>query len=176
LASIIGLLVWLILVIKRSAFGMHDLSTPQSVALVARRGTEPVPAESASPEDWRQRALVAEAVASRQAQILHNKLVPEMAEFAKSTLVQGLASQRNGLLETQKQAERELVELEARLAALHLPLRERILVYEHRIAELEKEVVTQSEEMRELIQATLSLVRQRLLEEKQKEHSSNGKG
>jgi len=40
---------------------------------------------------------------------------------AKQSLVQGLYSQRGKLLETQEQARRELAELEARLAALHLP-------------------------------------------------------
>jgi hypothetical protein len=169
LASILGLLAWLILVIKRGAFGVRDFPPAQSVALVRQSTIPPGATESASPEDWRQRALAAEAVANRQAQILRDDLVPEMAKVAKNTLVRGLASQRNGLLETQRLAEQELMELEERLAALHLPLRERIVVYENRIAELEKEVVTHGEEMRELIRATLSLVRQRLKEEKQKE-------
>jgi len=90
----------------------------------------------------------------------------ELTEFAKRSLVQGLYEQRNALLETQKQAQHALVELEQRLAALHLPQQERIRAYERRIAELEKELDTRGEEVRELTQATLLLVRRRLQEEK----------
>ena len=52
---------------------------------------------------------------------------------------------------------------------MRLPLRERILMYEKRIAELENELLSRGEEMSELIRATLSLVRQRLDEERQKD-------
>ncbi len=173
LAVIASLLVWLILVVKRNSFGTRDLMTASSVALVPRPNVPAATVEPAANEDWRQRALAAEAVASKTTQILRDKLMPEMAAFAKSTLVQGLASERNGLLETQRRAQQELTELEARLAELRLPLRERILVYERRIAELEKDLSTRSEEMRELIRATLSLVRQRLEDEKKKELVGN---
>lgn len=90
----------------------------------------------------------------------------ELTEFAKQSLVQGLYEQRNALLETQKQAQQALIELEQRLAALQLPQAERIRAYERRIAELEKELETRGEEVRELTQATLLLVRRRLEEER----------
>jgi hypothetical protein len=90
----------------------------------------------------------------------------ELTEFAKQSLVQGLYEQRNALLETQKQAQQALLELEQRLAALHLPHPERIRAYERRIAELEKELETRGEEVRELTRATLLLVRRRLEEER----------
>ena len=173
LAAIVGLLVWLILVVKRNGLGARDLAPVSNVALVPRSSAPATTVEPASNEDWRQRALAAEAVASKTTQILREKLMPEMAAFAKGALVQGLASERNGLLETQRRAQQELTELEARLAELRLPLRERILVYERRIAELEKELSTRSEEMRELIRATLTLVRQRLEDEKKKELLGN---
>lgn len=174
LVAIIGVLVWQTLVMKRNAPAATH-SANGSVALLPRPTKAPATTEPPGGEDWRQRALTAEALATRQAYILQENLVPHMAEFAKSSLTQQLASQRNGLLETQRRAEQELMELEARLAALHLPLRERILVYERRIAELEKELATRGEEMRELISATLSLVRQRLEEEKKKDTVGNGK-
>ena len=88
--------------------------------------------------------------------------MPELAEFAKQSLVQGLYAQRNALIETQQVAQKSLVELEARLATLQLSLPERIRAYEKRISELEKEVETQGEEMRELTRATLALVRKKL--------------
>lgn len=122
-------------------------------------------------EEWKQRALVAEAMAGRQAQILREKLMPELAEFAKQSLVQGLYAQRNALIETQQVAQQTLAELEARLAALQLSLPERIRAYENRIGELEKVVEMQGEEMRELTRATLVLVRKKLEAERQSERT-----
>jgi hypothetical protein len=98
--------------------------------------------------------------------IAQQAALAELTAFAKQSLVQGLYEQRNALLETQKQAQQALRELEQRLAALHLPQPERILAYERRIAELEKELETRGEEVRELTQATLLLVRRKLVEER----------
>lgn len=122
-------------------------------------------------EEWKQRALVAEAMAGRQGQILREKLMPELAEFAKQSLVQGLYAQRNALIETQQVAQQALVELEARLATLQLSLPERIRAYEQRIGELEKEVETQGAEVRELTRATLALVRKKLESERERERT-----
>lgn len=125
--------------------------------------------ETSRAEDWKQRALVAEAMAGRQGQILREKLMPELAEFAKQSLVQGLYAQRNALLETQQVAQQALLELETRLAKLQLSLPERIRAYEKRIGELEKEVESQGEEMRELTRATLVLVRKKLEDERERQ-------
>jgi isocitrate dehydrogenase kinase/phosphatase len=97
---------------------------------------------------------------------LRDRVAAELAAFAKQSLIQGLYAQRGELLETQQRAREELDQLEARLAALHLPLQERIRAYETRIGELEKELETRSEEMRNLIHATLLLIRGRLEAEK----------
>jgi len=94
--------------------------------------------------------------------------MPELAEFAKQSLLQGLYAQRQALLETQQEAQRALLELEARLASWQLSLPERVQVYEKWIGELEREVRTQGEEMRELTRATLALVRKKL--EAEREH------
>ena len=67
-----------------------------------------------------------------------------------------------------------IAELETRLSELQLPQQERILAYEKRIAELESELVSRKEEMRELVRVTLTLVRQRLDEEKKKPAPRNG--
>lgn len=98
--------------------------------------------------------------------LIQQAALAELTEFAKQSLVQGLYEQRSALLETQKKAQQALIELEERLAALHLPQQERIRAYERRIAELEKELETRGEEVRELTQATLLLVRRKLEEEK----------
>jgi hypothetical protein len=57
--------------------------------------------------------------------------------------------------------------LESRLSELHLPVHERIRAYEKRITELEKELETRGEEMRELTKATLLLVKQKLEQERE---------
>jgi len=128
-------------------------------------------ADSASAQEWKQRALVAEAMAGKQGQMLREKILPELTEFAKQSLVQGLYAQRSLLMERQQKAQQALVELESRLTALQLPLQQRICAYEKRIAELEKEVETQGEEMRELTRATLALVRKKLEDERELERA-----
>jgi hypothetical protein len=130
-------------------------------------------ADSLSVEDWKQRALVAEAMAGRQGQMLREKIMPELTEFAKQSLVQGLYAQRNDLIERQQKAQQALAEFESRLAALQLPFQERIRAYEKRIVELEKEVETQGEEMRELTHATLVLVRKKLEDERETERTQS---
>jgi hypothetical protein len=120
-----------------------------------------------STEGWKQRALVAEAMMGKQGEILREKMIPELTEFAKQSLVQGLYAQRNLLIETQLKAQEALAELEWRLKTVQAPLQERIRAYEVRIAELEKEIQTQNEEMRELTHATLTLIRQKLEVERQ---------
>jgi hypothetical protein len=118
-------------------------------------------------DQWRERALQAEAVAAQQAQILKEKVGPELVRFAKETLVQGLYAQRTTLLDTQARAQQMLTELEARLSELRLPAPERIQAYEKRIAELEKQLESRSDEMRELTRATLLLVQKKLEQERQ---------
>jgi hypothetical protein len=122
---------------------------------------------------WRERALAAEAVAGKQAQILKEKVGSELVEFAKETVVQGLYAQRNALLETQQRAQQALSDLESHLTELHLPQSQRVQEYEKRIAELEKALDSRNEEMRELTRATLMLVRRRLEQEKLQQPSEN---
>jgi hypothetical protein len=144
----------------------------QSTSALAK-SSDDMTADPASVHEWKQRALVAEAMAGKQGQMLREKIMPELTEFAKQSLVQGLYAQRNALIETQQKAQQSLVELESRLTALQLPLQERIRAYEQRIAELEKEVESQGEEVRELTRATLTLVRKKLEDERQLEQTQS---
>jgi hypothetical protein len=98
---------------------------------------------------------------------LKERALVELTEFAKESLVQGLYSQRNALLEVQQKAQQELAALEARLESVRLP--ERITAYEKRIAELEKELELRGDEIREFAHATLLLLRQKITEEKERE-------
>jgi len=158
LSIIILLLFGMLLAIRRQG------RTASSVALAlpgGNTGSDPR-LGSAEPAEWRNRALHAESLAAKQAKILQEKVGPELEEFAKQALVQGLYTQRNALLETQRKAHDALMELEMRLAELELPGPKRIEAYEKRIAELERELDSRDEEMRELTRATLLLVQQRL--------------
>jgi hypothetical protein len=121
--------------------------------------------ERLSVEAWQQRALTAEALAENQALLLREKLMPELTEFVKQSLVQGLAAQRDALLVMQQQAMQSLVEFETRLGALQAPLQDRIRAYETRIGELEREISAQGAEMRELTRTILQLMRKKLEEE-----------
>jgi hypothetical protein len=172
LAVIIALLGFLVFLFWRrgvagsGARAVHSMSTLPALP-------EGAAADSLSVEDWKQRALVAEAMAGRQGQMLREKIMPELTEFAKQSLVQGLYAQRNALLDRQQKAQQALAAFESRLAALQLPFQERIRAYEKRIAELEKEVETQGEEMRELTRATLVLVRKKLEDERESERTQS---
>lgn len=116
--------------------------------------------------EWKDRALSAETLANNQALLLRERLLPELTEFVKQSLVQGLAAQRDALLAMQQQAMQNLVEMESRLAALQTPLQDRIRAYESRIGELEKELIAQGAEMRELTRTILELMRKKLEEER----------
>ena len=125
--------------------------------------------EVLSNEDWKQRALTAEMRANNQAMLLREQLMPELAEFVKQSLVQGLAAQRDALLTMQQQAMQSLIEMESRLGALQAPMQDRIRAYETRITELEKDITAQGAEMRELTRTILQLMRKKLEEEQSQE-------
>jgi hypothetical protein len=170
LAVIIALLGFLVFLFWRRGMAGSDARAVRSMSMLPAL-PESAAADSLSIEDWKQRALVAEAMAGQQGQMLREKIMPELTEFAKQSLVQGLYAQRNALLDRQQKAQQALAAFESRLAALQLPLQERIRAYEKRIAELEKEVETQGEEMRELTRATLTLVRKKLEDERENERT-----
>lgn len=142
LVALVVLLAWLVFMLRRSGLGSAKLMPPPAMQALPAAGT-------AAPDEIKARAL------------------EELTTFAKESLVQGLYSQRAALLETHQKAQLELAELEARVVALRLP--DRIQAYEKRIAELESQLETRGDELRELTHATLQLLRQKLDEEKQKD-------
>lgn len=152
LTLIVALLVWLALMLKRSHANSAALAVAPSPVPAALPAAKPASVEAAASPDMKERALA------------------ELTEFAKQSLVQGLYSQRNALLETQQKAHRELAELEARLGALKLP--DRILAYEKRIFELERELEVRTGEVRELTSTTLSLLRRKVEEERELERAT----
>ena len=150
LTLIVALLMWLVLMLRRSGVGESRLLPPSPArALLTEGRPAPTAVDPVASQELKERALA------------------DLTEFAKQSLVQGLYTQRNALLETQQKAQRELAELEARIVALQLP--DRIQAYEKRIADLERELETRSGEVRELTNATLLLLRRKLDEEKQRD-------
>ena len=158
LVVIILLLSWLVIVVSRSSLVIPRRPAPSaSLALPSPREIPELADARAegSPSPDSKEGLPA-------TQDVREKVVSELTEFAKQSLVQGLYSQRKELAETQLRAQQELAQLEARLSSLQLPLQDRILAYERRIVELEKELESREGEMKELIHATLLLVREQL--------------
>lgn len=177
---ILGLLTAMVVLLAVGIFmfwhrqpNLARIPLPPRVLLMPEIIPDHAVADAPSTEAWKQRALVAEAMVGKQGQLLRDQMIPELTEFAKQSLVQGLYAQRNMLMETQLKAQQALMELESRLNTVQAPLQERIRVYEKRIAELEREVETQSEEVRELTRATLTLVRRKLEDERENERLLN---
>jgi hypothetical protein len=115
-----------------------------------------------SDDEWRRRALEAEARAEQAQAALKAGLAPQLAEFLKEAVVQGLAAQRNELLNAQQCAALEISELVQRLDELKAPMQDRLRSYEERIAELEKDLAERNEENRELLKLKVEMMRHHL--------------
>jgi hypothetical protein len=113
---------------------------------------------------WQNRALAAEGQAERAHQAIRSGVLGWMRDKIFRTAVH----QRAELLSAQQKAEAEMWELEQRLEQLHTPLQERIVAYEKRIEDLEKDLAAKGEENRELIGARINVARQQLLVERER--------
>ena len=119
-------------------------------------------------EAWRQRALLAEQQAQQAQTVVREGLLGQLAQWMSDKMTQKLVSQRSDLLSAQQRAAVEMAELEARLEKVHAPLQERLQAYEHRIADLEKELAIKGEENRELTKARIAIIRKQLEIEREK--------
>ena len=126
------------------------------------------PYDPAADAEWRARALAAEARADKAAALLKARLLPQLARWMMTELVQKLVQQRSGFAASQQQAEAEVAELEQRLEQLQAPLAERLRAYEQRIAELERQLTLQGEQNRELLRATIATARKKLQAERER--------
>ena len=124
------------------------------------------PVDAAVEAGWKARALSAEARADKAAALLKTRLMPQLARWMMSELVQRLLHQRAGLLTSQQMAEQEVAELEKRLENIHAPLEDRLKAYERRIADLERELAAKGEENRELLKARIDTARKKLASER----------
>ncbi len=118
---------------------------------------------------WKERALAAEARADKATALLRARLMPQLARWMMTEVVQRLLSNRSALVSSQNQAEEEVAELEKRLEQVQTPLAERLRTYEKRIAELERELAAKGEENRELLKARIASARKKLESEKSRE-------
>lgn len=134
--------------------------TPAGAALVVRRLDN---------EDWRGRALAAEARADKATALLRTNMVPHMARWMMNEFMQRLMLQRRSILTDNQKAEREVAELAERLEHVHAPLEERLRAYEKRIAELEAELAAKGEQNLELIKARIETTRKKMEGERSEE-------
>lgn len=119
---------------------------PRATLLPARIASSGVRAELPSPGD----------------EALRAGLLSHLAGLISNLFVRRLISQRAELLDSQEKAAAEVDQLGARLEHAHSRMQDRLLAYERRIAELEKELETKDEENRELIKAELRTIRKQL--------------
>jgi membrane-associated HD superfamily phosphohydrolase len=137
---------------------------------LARRRPEtmlPVPAAGNALE-WQQRAVVAEQRTEKLQNAARAGLLAHLSQWLSRMLTQRLISQRRMLLDSQDNAASEMAALEARLEKVQAPLQVRLAAYEHRIAELEKELAVRGEENRELLKAKIEMMRKQLEAERGK--------
>jgi len=137
---------------------------------LARRKPEtlmPVPA-NANGGDWQQRAIVAEQRTETLQNAARAGFIAHLQQWFSRMLTQRLISQRRMLLETHDNAAAEMAALEDRLQKVQAPLQVRLAAYEHRIAELEKELAVRGEETRELLKAKIETMRKQLEAERGK--------
>ena len=166
LAVIIALLGFLVFVFwRKGAAGSGARPTSHLRAAGACGG------DSLSVEDWKRRALEAEAMAGRQGQMLRKKIMPELTEFAKQSLVQGLYAQRNALMEGNKRRNKPSPNLNRGWRPFNCRSRSAFALMKSASSNSKKEVETQGEEMRELTRATLVLVRKKLEDEQEHERT-----
>ena len=118
--------------------------------------------------EWQERALVAEQRTETLQNAARAGLIAHLQQWFSRMLTQRLISQRRTLLETNDNAAAEMAALEARLAKVQAPLQVRLAAYEHRIAELEKELAVRGEENRELLKAKIETMRKQLEAERGK--------
>lgn len=141
---------------------------PTPTLLPARLEDAGWPETAADAAQWQRRAWLAEQRAARVTAGVKAGLMVQLADFLKAGWAQAMWRQRDELLRAQQHAAREVAGLTARLDQLQAPLAERLRAYEARIAELERELAQQDAANRELIRATIALVRRQL--ETEREH------
>ena len=126
-----------------------------------------------APEHWQKRALAAEARAEQATSMVRAGLLPQIARFLTNDLVKKLVFQRAELLASQNQAADEVEDLAGRLENLETAPDSWREFYKRRIAELEKQLETRSEENRTLIRTQIAIARRQMADAQSKARWSN---
>ena len=100
-------------------------------------------------------------------------LVPHFAKWLANKTIRKLMWHRVYLIESQRQAEAELRQLEDRLIQMQVPIKERLQAYENRVAELEKQLATAREESRQLIRSQIAVIQKKLESERSRQPESD---
>ena len=90
---------------------------------------------------------------------IQSTVAPHLVHALRDAIVQELAAQRRDLLAAQQAATTELTGLAKRLESTQAPLVERLRAYEERVTELEKELLEQSRENRELLKVKIETLK-----------------
>lgn len=101
-----------------------------------------------------------------EAEALRQGLMRQLAGWVKQHFVQRLVQQRNDALAAEAQATGQVDLINERLTRLQPEIRERVVEYERRIAQLERELTGANEVTSELIKTKISLTRKELEIEK----------
>jgi hypothetical protein len=115
---------------------------------------------------WQGQLREAEQRAEDLLALVRAGLAPHLAKELTHNLVQQLAYQRLTLLRAHRLAEQEIVALEMRFDKVCRELQERVSTYEKRTAELEKELVSKTEQTRQLMNATILLTQEKVAQKK----------
>jgi hypothetical protein len=160
---LLGGLVAAVLLLVLAVWQLARRRQPVSLLPVPARPQPTAPAGS-----WEQRALAAEERADKAREMMKAGVLSQMARWLSDNVVRRLISDRRQLLDTQQTAVAEIAALAARLEKIHAPLQDRLLTYERRIAELEKELAAKGAENRELIRTKIEMIRKQLEAERGK--------
>jgi membrane-associated HD superfamily phosphohydrolase len=161
---LIGALAGVVVILALAVWQMARRK--QTVSLV------PVPATPVAIEQWQQRALVAEQQNQKLQSAARAGLFVHLSQWLSQAFTRRLVSDRRLLLDAQGKAMAEMAEFEARLEKVHAPLQERLVAYERRIAELEKELAARGEENRELLKAKIEMMRKQLEFQREKSRAA----
>jgi uncharacterized protein (DUF342 family) len=86
----------------------------------------------------------------------------QLARWMSDTFTRRLITQRSQMIDAQQKATAEIEKFGERLETIHSRIQDRLIAYERRIAELEKELETKGEQNRELIKAEIAAMKQQL--------------
>jgi endonuclease/exonuclease/phosphatase family metal-dependent hydrolase len=126
--------------------------------------------------EWQRRAEQAERRAERATGALRAGLLPQLAQWLKGAFTRQLISDREQLIEAQRQAALKMQVVDDRLTKVEQQIQRRMREYETRITDLEKELIAAREENRELIRAKIAQVRAEMERERARllQHAQTG--